>query len=106
MVLAFEMGDVNTILNIVLTVLTIISIILAIIFKLKAGDWKGAAEEAGKLLGTCTKTINTIKDKTEGTPARSIVADTLKAEGAELEKVGLKSVMDAKLREYGLAEKS
>jgi hypothetical protein len=105
-VLAFEMTDLTTILNIVLTILTIISIILAIIFKLKAGDWKGAAEEAGKLNTECAKALDTIKNKTEGTPARAVVADTLKATGAELEKVGLKGAMDAKLRELGLAEKS
>jgi len=105
-VLAIELTDIGTILNLVLLILTILSVIIAIIFKLKAGDWKGAAEEAGKLNTECAKALDTIKTKTEGTPARAVVADTLKATGAELEKVGLKGVMDAKLRELGLAEKS
>jgi hypothetical protein len=106
MILAIELTDIGTILNLVLAVLTILSVVIAIIFKLKAGDWKGAAEEAGKLNMECAKALDTIKTKTEGTPARAVVADTLKATGAELEKAGLKSVMDAKLRELGLTEKS
>lgn len=106
MVLAFEIGDLNTILTCILLLFTILSTVIAIIYKIKAGDWKGAAEEAGKLTGACAQAIDKIKAKTEGTPARAVVADTLKAQGEELEKAGLKGVMDAKLRELGLGEKS
>jgi hypothetical protein len=106
MVLAFAFTDVNTILTCLALLLTIITSVIAIIYKIKAGNWQGVAEETGKLANECAKTIDTIKGKTDGTPARAVVTDALKIQGAELEKVGLKSAMDAKLLELGLNAKS
>jgi hypothetical protein len=98
--------NVEVIISIVLALITLGTTAYAVYQKIKAKDYKGAAEEAGKLRDEAIKTIDKIKTVTDGMDARHLVKDVLKASGEELGVAGLKGKMDAKVKELGLNEHS
>jgi hypothetical protein len=87
------------------SITTIVTTILAIIKHIKAKNYKGAVDEGSKLLQTVASTIDEIKNKTTG-DGRGVVKTALKNAGGVLDSMGLKSKMDAKLKELGLDDKS
>lgn len=92
----------HLIISIVLALITLATTAYAIYQKIKAGDYKGAKEEAEKLLNEGAKAIDKIKRVTEGTDARYLVRDTLKDHGVKLDDLGLKGKMDEKLKQLDL----
>jgi len=98
--------NIELIISIVLALITIGTTIYAIYQKIKAGDYKGAKEEAEKLLGESVKVVDKVKKVTDGMDARVLVKDVLRDHGSSLSELGLKEKMDAKLKELGLDDQS
>jgi len=106
--------NIYLIIGIIASVTALGMTVWGIIQKVKAGNFKGLAADlakAGKqtddLLGHATSALNQIKVDTSGVEnARAIVRKTLKNTGMDLEAAGLKALMDAKLKELGLDNKS
>lgn len=106
--------NVYLIIAIIGALVALVTTIWGIVQKIRAGNWKGAAEDAqkagkqlGDLLNHTTHAINKMKMNTVGVgQARSVVRQVLKNTGQDLEAAGLRSAMDAKLKELGLNDKS
>lgn len=100
------LSNIEVILSIVVILITMGTTAYAIIQKIKARDFQGAAEEAGKLRDEAIKAIDKIKTTTDGMDARHLIKDVLKSTGENLNVLGLKDKMDAKVKELGLNEQS
>jgi hypothetical protein len=98
--------NVYLIISIVMALITLGTIVWGIIQKIKAGDWKGAAQDADKLLKEGVTVIDKIKKTTDGMDSRHLITDVLKDHGEKLNGLGLKGLMDTKLRELGLDDKA
>ena len=98
--------NIYVIISIVMALATVCTTVYAIYQKIKAGDFKGAKEEADKLLTEGVRVVDKIKKVTDGMDARCLVKDALKDHGETLDGLGLKEKMDAKLKELGLEDKS
>jgi hypothetical protein len=91
--------------------LTLIPLIVALItaattaYKhMKAKKYAAALKDSETLLSTAVKVIDAFKGESHGSHMRDKVGVILKRAGSQLEEAGLKSKMDAKLKELGVTD--
>lgn len=105
MVLA-EAGTLELAVAIIGLITTLITTIIAIWKSIKAGNYKQAADDGGKMLDAVAVAVDKIKTGSSSNGARELVSSSLKDMGTKLEDLGLKEKMDAKIKELGLDDKS